>query len=103
MSACIDFRLSARVRVLECVRAHTRGSSARPLDVHPYVHECVCMHMCIDKMYRCRFGTHFSMRLRVRESARARRELRNRVSTTCVALRTYVDAYIYIYLIYKNL
>jgi hypothetical protein len=38
----------ARVRVRECKRAHTRDSSARPLDVHPYVHECMCMYMCID-------------------------------------------------------
>ena len=45
-SACIDSLLSARVR--ECVRAHTGGSSARPLDVHPYVHECMCMHVYMD-------------------------------------------------------
>ncbi len=37
-----------RARVGEGVRAHTRGSSARPLDVHPYVHECMRMNMCID-------------------------------------------------------
>ena len=45
-SACIDSLLSAPVR--ECVRAHTGGSSARPLDVHPYVHECMCMHVYMD-------------------------------------------------------
>ena len=67
MSACVDSCLSARVRVRECVRAHTRGCSARPLDVHPYVHE----RMCMDIGYLCIDRAHFSMRVRVRECARA--------------------------------
>ena len=49
MRAYIDsfLRARVRVRVRECVRAHTRGSSARPLDVCHCVHECMrlCMYM----------------------------------------------------------
>jgi hypothetical protein len=93
----------ARVRVRECVRPHTRGSRARPLDGYPYVHECMRMHMHIDICIGAYLGP-VSTSARVRECARARRERCKRASATWVSLCTYIyiykslSIYVYIYI-----
>ncbi len=98
-SAYIDPRFECACARVLCVSACGRTLavlSARLLDVHPYVHECECMHVHIDPCT----GAHMEpgsgckcacARVRVYECVRAQRERRKRARARHVHQFVHLD------------